>query len=156
MQITITNLQPGDVQAAATLLGLVFPLDLDFIRHDLACGLDRRNWHKAEYNFCRDFVLRVDDYIMGVAGVYNREGYPPDALAIDWMAVMPAVRRQGLGAMLMVTCVREARLARAKRLVVYADAPAVPFYERQAFKTADPRACGFEVILGATFMIRYL
>src|SRR6266436_1726363 len=58
------------------------------------CGIGRRS---TPLEFWQVFLIRSDQEIVGVSGLYRQPGAPEHVCWLGWFAIRPKFRRQGFG-----------------------------------------------------------
>jgi RimJ/RimL family protein N-acetyltransferase len=98
------------------------------------CGIGLRS---TPLDYWKVFLLRCQDNVVGVSGLYRQPGMALHVCWIGWFAIRPRFRRQGYGKSAMCALIKFAQSIAAKELWVYtgsSDDIAVSFYKSLGFE----------------------
>lgn len=81
------------------------------------------------------YVLKLNDKIVGISGLYYDYEDPLNVMWLDYLAVLQEFQNKGLGTMLLDNLVKVAKKKNVKMLCVFTDRnPAVIFYQKMGFE----------------------
>lgn len=104
------------------------------------CGIGRRS---TPLDYWKVFLLRAQDKIVGVSGLYRQPGMTQTVCWVGWFGIRPHFRRQGFGKSAMYGLIDFARSIGCQELWVYtgsSDDIAVGFYTDLGFEVLGAAA----------------
>src|SRR5208282_4505321 len=102
------------------------------------CGIGQRS---TPLEYWQVFLVRSQQEIVGVSGLYRQPAMPSDICWIGWLAIRPQFRRQGFGTAAIHSLVNTARTINCREIWVYTgsdDHIARSFYTSLDFKVLGP------------------
>ncbi len=135
MEWTVRELDPEETHALRRAVSADGRTDLPTMHHELddAPGA----WHLGAVGVTGGRVIAISSFYP-VACPLRPEAWP--AVQLQFMAVDPALQRQGLGSAVITEAIRRLKASDAVLLWASARDSAVPFYERFGFHTIEGSA----------------
>jgi len=100
------------------------------------CGIIKNSDWKSEKKYWQVYLIKYDDEIVGICGLYSLYEYKTDELWLGWFGIIPSERNLGIGEYALNWMKDIAKSLGCKSLKSYVDSKGKPlnFYYRNGFK----------------------